>query len=389
MLDLKNIYCTTIDNIDELMVILKQYDISIVEHIFFLKGENIDEVLDTLGKADDLDLINYEIIRNLVIDIIRKSGFKSFGVQRRLNKLYNVRCDQQDKLKKRFHKGLELYTEGRIQYYNGSIEQGIKLVTMSFIDDYLHLKQKSFTSDAYRFLANHVYGEKNGRIVGDRIAELINLRDPDLILRPDDFLNSEDLIDIMPPKILRNLFNLNIKKYNHLIEEIKTIKKENRKKKDTQQKVKSNGIQLEELAKCLFCSIDGCHFVKRRKLTDSSELDLVYRVIDRKHPLFSMFGEYLIIECKDLEKKVSAATIRTFLANLLSINVNGGILITFNGISGSSLKNAKLEIKKAYHRHGIVILTFDHKDLESITKNRNLLSILYEKYEMVRFDDMA
>lgn len=388
MLDLKNIYGTKIDNIDELMYILNKYDLPTIEYIFFLKGENIDDLLDILGNAKDDDLTNYEKIFHRILEIIRETGYKSHGVQRRLNKLYNIRCDQQEKRGIRFHKGLELYTEGRIQYYNGSKEQGIKLITMSFIEDYLHFKSiDPFQSDAYRFLANHVYGEKTARIIRERISELLD-KYPDSI-RPDELFDSEDIIDIMPPETLRDLFDLDVKKYKRLFEEFKSAKKEIKKKREAGEKIKSDGTQLEELAKCVFSSINGCHFVKKRKLTDSSELDLVYRLVNQKHPLYSMFGEYLIIECKDLEKRVSAAIIRSFLVNLLSIDVKGGVLFTYSGVSGSPLKNALLEIKKAYHRHGKIILAFDKKDLEKLAENRNLISILYEKYEMVRFDDMS
>jgi len=157
-------------------------------------------------------------------------------------------------------------------------------------------------------------------------------------------------------------------------------------KKGTIKTEKSDGIALEKIAKYLFCCIEGCQFMENRKITDSSELDLVYRILDPKHPLYNIFGQYLIIECKDWDVKVNSATVRSFLINLISINARGGIIFTVNGITGSALKDAQLEIKKAYHRHGIAILIFDINDMDKILNNQNLLISLYKKYENVLFD---
>ncbi len=390
-------------------------DIAEIELNFFLDGETVHNTISYIDDYGELNEIQ-QLMNKLIVKIgIRKSLFLKGTIQ----KLYLKICELQHANEKALHKGLILYMEGLIYYYLENNQLGIKFITLALIEDVIHRNINwARRSSAFRFLATNIYDEEtadriiqeiNKRLIEEVVSEntywvdqsyafrifanqvndeeipviieeinkqLKELKKP---LYPEDVLNIDEHMDIIPGEI-NNLFNLNLILFKNLFQNLTSVDDEDKDKK---------GKMLEIISKNLFSSLIGLQLLKDRFKTKSSELDLVYRILDHDNPFHEMFGQYLIIECKNWKDPVGAPVIRSFVGNLQSVNVTGGILIAKKGISGQNHKkklHAELEIAKAYHRHGITIIVLTENDLKEIADGANLIKILLKNYEMTRFD---
>jgi len=64
-----------------------------------------------------------------------------------------------------------------------------------------------------------------------------------------------------------------------------------------------------------------------------------------------------------------------------------GIIFSPNGLSGEGeAENADREVLKIYQDRGMVIVVVTREDLQRVAEGANFISILREKYEIVRLD---
>lgn len=360
-----------------------------IQMTLFFEGHNIDSALDSIiGVSDEVYEAYYLKLSGFLANLVRVSPNGMFGLQGILRKLYATRCKKQKTLGKRLHKALELHNEGILLLATGKKNTGVRMVTLALIEDMLHPDPEKpnweLESHAFRFLATKVYNEAITKGIWyelkSRIDELSIIKKDQEIWYPDEVLDLKDHLAVLPG-IANELVCINDEYYKELLDELSN-------NDDT-------GKHLETLVKHLFSSITGSQLIDTRVLTKSSELDLVFRILDSYHPLYEMFGQYLVVECKNWDKPVGSAVIRSFVGNLQSLSVRGGILITRHGITGDAScedekmydkSYARLEIVKAYHRHGITVTILDMSDLQSVKEGCNIVRILLANYEKIRFD---
>jgi hypothetical protein len=168
----------------------------------------------------------------------------------------------------------------------------------------------------------------------------------------------------------------------------------------------NKGRELERLADyCLSC-IPGFR-TKRRQLTYSTDHDIVCSVDGSALDFRDEFGRYFVCECKDWNRTADFSSFAKFCRVLDSVRARFGILFSKNGISGeggfivdekensSELNqdkngrepvNAKREQLKVYHDRNIIIIVIDKEDFHKIEKGENLITLLRQKYEIVRLD---
>jgi hypothetical protein len=76
-----------------------------------------------------------------------------------------------------------------------------------------------------------------------------------------------------------------------------------------------------------------------------------------------------------------------FCRVLDSVKAKFGVIFSTTGHSGEGeAENADREILKVYQDRGIVIVVIDREDLQRVAQGTNLISLLREKYEVVRLD---
>ena len=152
---------------------------------------------------------------------------------------------------------------------------------------------------------------------------------------------------------------------------------------------KKRGDALEKLTAYLFSSVCGFEIMSKKLNTVDSEIDIVLRN-NVKDPIVEEFGKYIIVECKNWKKKtIGTEQINHLIAKVRFQECKVGIIVSLKGISKGKSKGkySLLTILKAFHQDNIIILNVDSKDLENIISgNDNLLSILVDEYERIKFD---
>lgn len=346
-----------------------------MENEIFYNGEDIHDTILSIDNEPDLKKID-ESLRDFLWNI-------NFGdylfLQPIIHTINDVLYKLQIQIGEPIYKGFWFFEEGLFLNLKGERDQEIRCMTLSLIEDILHNDlrvEAAIESDAFRHLATYVYNENVAKGIFSIIEGRINQLKGD-IYYPEDVLYVDDQIDIIPGEA-DTLFNLNTIHYRTLFEEFEKTED------------KSKGKLLENLIKVLFSSVSGLQFMRQNLRTKSSELDLLYRILASNNPFHEMFGQYLVVECKAWEKSVGVKEIRSFVGNLQSVNAQGGLLISKKGITGQENEKdilySKLEITKAYHRHGITIALLTEEDLNQINKGENLITLLLKRYEKTRFD---
>lgn len=146
------------------------------------------------------------------------------------------------------------------------------------------------------------------------------------------------------------------------------------------------GRTLEALATYVLSCMAGCR-ISCRRVSHSTEYDLVASMEGTEIDFRSEMGRYFICECKDWAKPADFTTVAKFCRVLDSTKCRFGILFSKSGITGrESSTNAAREIFKVFQDRGMVILVIDGSDLELIRRGHNFISMLREKYEHVRLD---
>jgi hypothetical protein len=101
----------------------------------------------------------------------------------------------------------------------------------------------------------------------------------------------------------------------------------------------------------------------------------------------SEFGRYFVCECKDWQTPANYTSFAKFCRVLDSGKSRFGILFSKSGISGKDkTKHAEREQLKVFQDRGMVIVVVNQRDLDSVAKGENFISLLREKYEIIRLD---
>jgi hypothetical protein len=148
-----------------------------------------------------------------------------------------------------------------------------------------------------------------------------------------------------------------------------------------------DGRDLERLAEYLVGAMPGCRTYRRAR-TYSTDHDVIVSVEGPIADYRSELGRYFACECKDkTEDRASFPEIAKFCRVLDSVKAKFGIVFCPTGHSGAGKAvDADREILKVYQDRGIVIVVVDRDDLQRVAEGANLVSMLREKYEVVRLD---
>ena len=149
---------------------------------------------------------------------------------------------------------------------------------------------------------------------------------------------------------------------------------------------KTHGMTLEWLAHYLVSMIPGCR-AYRRKLTKTSDFDVLGSFEGPATDFRSELGRYFLCECKDWNKPADFTTMAKLSRSLDSVKSRFGILFSKKGISrGDGNRYAEREQLKVFAQHGIAIIVISEQDLEAVANGESFLSMLRSEYEFVRLD---
>jgi hypothetical protein len=147
-----------------------------------------------------------------------------------------------------------------------------------------------------------------------------------------------------------------------------------------------DGKELELLASYLLSCVPGFD-VRSNVRTEGPQYDAIIRNRGPKSDYRADLGFYLLVECKDWNKPVSVGDVSQFIHKLVMQDCRGGILFSSSGITGEDENRyAKLEVLKAHYRAGRIVMVLNQDDFRLAATGDNLVSLLRDKYEQIRFD---
>jgi Restriction endonuclease len=152
------------------------------------------------------------------------------------------------------------------------------------------------------------------------------------------------------------------------------------------EKEKSDGKDLEKLAAYFLGAIPGFE-VRSDLAARDTQYDGLVRNRGVKHDFRADLGTYVLVECKDWSSPVGVSEVSQFINKLVLQDCRGGILFSSSGISGQDKGcDAELQLLKAHYRAGKIIIVLSEDDFRQAAEGRNLVMMLREKYERIRFD---
>lgn len=156
------------------------------------------------------------------------------------------------------------------------------------------------------------------------------------------------------------------------------------------------GKALEDLVNFLLEVSGGLFEVKCNVRTNTNELDQIIKISSKGKWLYAhkYLNERLgmfIGECKNYNKKVSVTYVGKFCSLLQTSDIKLGIIFSYHGVSGSGWKDGNGLIKKFYmckekESERICIIEFTYDDFEKILNGNNLLRLIDDKIDALRFD---
>ena len=340
-----------------------------------LKTDQTEQAIDLLVKntgkslpigpdnSKGLEVWNLPGVYYLRIGLLRKaeSVYRSF-YERLLG------CQRDDK--QRYHKGLPLHNLA-VAIEPGDTNTALRYYKQAYIEDAISSGKRSLGAPAYRVLRYKFRIDEKELIGIFKIAVTVeDNTNPEIILA--EFESCQDLW--IKRGLTEEYFIIDKNYYAALLRRVE-LAGTNEEKKES----------LENLAEYLFSTIQGFE-VRPSIRTSTSEIDRLIRN-NSSHPDLKLLGDYVQLECKNWSEPVGANEIRDFVGKLRNARCNSGILISKNGITGDCnwINDAKGEIRNAFQQSEIIVINLTLGDLRDILDCKNLIALVLEKYEEVRF----
>lgn len=263
------------------------------------------------------------------------------------------------------YKGDILATLGFIYLEQNLTKESEKNLVSALIEDLIHFGGTEKSPAKSAVFALFDYTEEEVTEIESVIDKSESVVDPRVIYAR--FKPISATISIR--RYFDNLVNIDSNIAAKLMEEVENAGT-NIEKKDT----------LEKYSEYVFGFVDGFEALPSRR-TRTGEIDRIVRNNRLDHPFFVWIGEYFIIEAKNWRDSIAAREVRVLSTRMRESDCRLGILMTRKGLTS----DAQEQVRAAYLRDKIVIVTFDDTDYDSINKGENIIVILRNKKEKIVF----
>lgn len=147
------------------------------------------------------------------------------------------------------------------------------------------------------------------------------------------------------------------------------------------------GKTLQKAAEFIFQGLEPISIRDTELNTQSGEIDLILEYMGHNTTnLFEYHSRFILVECKNVGDSVSSKEIGHFEKKLRKRQVDLGILIAWNGISGAdSGKHAQRYIDLPGPEDPYIVV-LDSEDLYTILDGKSLYEIIDQRLYELRFD---
>jgi len=143
------------------------------------------------------------------------------------------------------------------------------------------------------------------------------------------------------------------------------------------------GQALEAVVADTFCRLDGVGLIRTNIEDNAGSLEIDILLWNQRHPDGLPFlPTHLVIECKNWQAPVDAATLTIFTGKLRKFRAEFGILVAANGITGNAqlLNAAHAHLRHVFDRDGMIVIVLTREEIETLTTTEELGAIIREKY---------
>ncbi|CAG2139737.1 restriction endonuclease [Cupriavidus plantarum] len=143
------------------------------------------------------------------------------------------------------------------------------------------------------------------------------------------------------------------------------------------------GEALETVVASTFCRLDGVGLIKRNIVDNAGSLEIDILLYNLRHPAGLPFlPNHLIVECKNWQAPVNAATLTVFTGKLHKFRVDVGILVAANGITGDANDRtaAHAHLRSVFDRDGLKVIVITRGELEGLRDTDDLSVLMRDKY---------
>jgi hypothetical protein len=169
-------------------------------------------------------------------------------------------------------------------------------------------------------------------------------------------------------------FKLDLNEYRTILDRVENAESSHEK-----------GKSLKKLATLLFNNIDYFSVRHQNIRTTSSELDVVVENTGTDRSPFDSYDRFILVEAKNWNKPVGASHVRDFIEKIRSVQVDIGVIIAPEGVTGESGEDAVDQLNQVYQRSGIIVVVIDDSDFKDILNGEGFPEILEDKIFNRRF----
>jgi hypothetical protein len=143
------------------------------------------------------------------------------------------------------------------------------------------------------------------------------------------------------------------------------------------------GDALEQVVVDTFCQLDGVGVLYRNAVDVDGSCEIDILLYNQKYPGGLPFlPDHILIECKNWQSPVGSGTLRAFTSKLRQFNLDFGILVAANGITGDAgdRSHAHAHLRTEFNLIKMKVLVLDRAELEALTNTDDLALKLRQKY---------
>jgi len=283
---------------------------------------------------------------------------------------------------RRYHKGTPYHNLGVARLGQQDFQEARRNILLAFIEDAISSEDPSGTP-AYIALRQifSVSNEFLGEVIGvARSAAPTDQMDPEntysriltILGRPTVPIPQQEVsytLEVYEERI----FSVDKGHLEDLLQHVELAS-------TTQQKKTS----LEDLSHTLFGSVQGWSVIPSTR-TQTGEIDQIIRNENSGHPFLQSLGSHILVECKNWSVKVGSNQIRIFIDKIDEHRLTSGIMLVKTGITGRRRRDAVGRIVSKFQQYGTITMVLTKQDIERVIACENLIKILKEKAENVRF----
>ena len=142
----------------------------------------------------------------------------------------------------------------------------------------------------------------------------------------------------------------------------------------------AQGQELENLACLIFEPIPGIEVCERNLRSASEEIDLLL-INESSIPFWhDRIGSPFAVECKNWNRPVGAAVVRSFRELLRGKGIMTGFLLSMEGITGNQYKDAMEVVRQSVRDRIFVVIPLDKEHLKQIAESSHPSGILRDAY---------